>query len=108
MSDNVKNVDSSTWQAEVAQSPIPVLVDFWAEWCGPCRMVAPVLDDLSTELTGKLKIVKVNVDQSPDLAGQYGIRSIPTLLLLKGGVVAQQMAGAMTKSQLKAKLEGYV
>ena len=108
MSDNVKHVDATSWQTEVTQSKLPVLVDFWAEWCGPCRMIAPVLDDLGTELAGKLKIVKVNVDQSPELAGQYGIRSIPTLLLIKDGVVAQQMVGAMTKGQLKSKLEGYV
>ena len=90
---------------EVLESDVPVLVDFWAEWCGPCKAIAPSLDELSGELAGKLKIVKVNVDHSADLAGQYGIRSIPTLLLIKGGVVAGQMVGAMSKAQLKAKLE---
>lgn len=105
MAGNVGHVNASTWQSEVTGSAVPVLVDFWAEWCGPCRAIAPALEELSTELAGKLKIVKVNVDESPDLAGQYGIRSIPTLLVIKGGVVASQMVGAMSKAQLKAKLE---
>lgn len=105
MAGNVGQVDSASWAKEVAGSAVPVLVDFWAEWCGPCKAIAPALEELSAELAGKLKIVKVNVDVSADLAGQYGIRSIPTLLLVKGGVVAGQMVGAMSKAQLKAKLE---
>jgi thioredoxin 1 len=101
----VGHVDKSTWQSEVAGSSIPVLVDFWAEWCGPCRAIAPTLEELGKEMEGRLKIVKVNVDESPDLATQFGIRSIPTLLVIKGGKVEGQMVGAMTKAQLKSKLE---
>ena len=101
----IVHVNAQNWKTEVAEAPVPVLVDFWAEWCGPCRVIAPVLDELSGELSGRLKIAKVNVDESPDLAGDYGIRSIPTLLLIKGGVVKQQMVGAMSKAALKTRLE---
>lgn len=96
---------AENWKREVEGSPIPVLVDFWAEWCGPCRAIAPALNELSAEWAGRLKIVKVNVDESPELAGSYGIRSIPTLLLFQGGVVRQQLVGAMSKAALKARLE---
>lgn len=102
---SVVHIDAGNWQSEVMNSPIPVLVDFWAEWCGPCKVIAPVLDELSAELLGKLKIAKVNVDENPELAGEFGIRSIPTLLVIRGGVVQQQMIGAMGKSALKSKLE---
>jgi thioredoxin 1 len=105
MAGSIGHVNTQTWQAEVAASSVPVLVDFWAEWCGPCKAIAPVLEELSVELTGKLKIVKVNVDEAPDLAQQFGIRSIPTLLVFKGGTIAGQMVGAMPKATLKAKLE---
>jgi thioredoxin 1 len=108
MAGSIGHVDKSTWQSEVASSPTPVLVDFWAEWCGPCKAIAPALEELSKEFAGKLKIVKVNVDESPDLAGDYGIRSIPTLLVIKGGVVAAQMVGSMSKTQLKTKLEPFL
>jgi thioredoxin 1 len=105
MAGSIGHVTSQTWQAEVATSSVPVLVDFWAEWCGPCKAIAPVLEELAGELAGKLKIMKVNVDESPDLAQQFGIRSIPTLLVFKAGTIAAQMVGAMPKAALKAKLE---
>lgn len=108
MSAAIAHVNRSSWDAEVAKATTPVLVDFWAEWCGPCRAIAPVLEELSAELAGKLKIVKVNVDEAPDLAQQFGIRSIPTLLVYKDGVVAAQMVGSMPKSALKAKIEPYL
>lgn len=108
MAGTIGHVNTQTWQAEVSTSAVPVLVDFWAEWCGPCRAIAPVLEELSGELAGKLKIVKVNVDESPDLAQQFGIRSIPTLLVFKGGTIAGQMVGAMPKAALKAKLESLI
>jgi thioredoxin 1 len=101
----IVQVNAENWKEEVMDSALPVLVDFWAEWCRPCRVIAPVLEEMSTELAGRLKVAKVNVDESPELAGEYGIRSIPTLLLFKGGVVQQQMVGAMSKAALKSRLE---
>ncbi|MEI7879403.1 MAG: thioredoxin [bacterium] len=101
-------IKGANWKTEVLESPLPVLVDFWAEWCGPCKMIAPALDEISTEMTGKLKIAKVNVDENRDLATQFGIRSIPTLLIFKAGQVKGQLVGAMSKVQLQDKLAAYL
>ncbi len=105
---NIVHISQENWQNEVVNSNLPVLVDFWAEWCGPCLMIAPVLEELSDELQGKMKIAKVNIDDNQGLAAQFHIRSIPTLLVLKGGAVQEQMVGAMRKADLKAKLAAYL
>jgi thioredoxin 1 len=99
------NLTQDTFQAEVIDSEVPVLVDFWAEWCGPCRMIGPILDQLSEDLGSQAKIVKVNVDDSRELSAKYNVRSIPYLLFFKNGEVKDQIIGAnVTKDQLKAKL----
>ena len=107
-SDKIVHIEGENWQTEVMDSGIPVLVDFWAEWCGPCRAVAPILDQLADEMDGQIKIAKVDVDSNQQLAGQFGIRSIPTLLIVKDGVVQEQMVGAMNKDALKAKLDAHL
>jgi thioredoxin 1 len=104
----VLHLTNDTWQAEVMRSKIPVLVDFWAEWCGPCKMIAPTLEELAGELAGKIKIGKVNVDDSHELAEKFHIRSIPTLLVIKDGAVQEQMVGALRKADLQAKLSVYL
>ena len=103
-----KAVSEATFGQEVLSSNEPVLVDFWAEWRGPCRAIAPVLDELSSELEGKVKIVKLNVDENPGIAAQYGVRSIPTMILFKGGEAADMKIGAGTpKAGLTKWLEGH-
>ncbi|MGO9171009.1 MAG: thioredoxin [Rhodomicrobium sp.] len=97
-------VSEATFNNEVKMSDKPVLVDFWAEWCGPCRSVAPILEELSKEFAGKLKVVKLDVDANPGIAQAYNIRGIPSLLLFKNGQVAGQKVGALPKQQLKAWL----
>jgi thioredoxin 1 len=100
----VTAVTDATFDSEVKNADVPVLVDFWAEWCGPCRQVAPILEELSKELEGKLKVVKLDVDSNPRIAQAYNIRGIPSLLLFKNGQVAAQKVGALPKQQLKAWL----
>jgi thioredoxin 1 len=97
-SDKIVTVDDATFDSEVMQAGVPVLVDFWAPWCGPCRMVAPVLDELADELDGKVRIAKVNVDESQEIAFKYQVSSIPTFILFKDGQMADRALGAMPKS----------
>src|SRR3712207_9287838 len=97
-------VTNETWESEVASSATPVLVDFWAEWCQPCHMVAPVLDKIVEERQGELKLVKINIDEQPALAQRYGIASIPTMILFKGGEPAAAAMGAMPKGSLERQL----
>jgi len=105
MSEFVMEVNDSNFDAEVMKSAVPVLVDFWAPWCGPCRMVAPVVDELAKEMQGKVKFVKVNVDDCPLTASKFGIMSIPTLLVIKGGAIVGQQIGAVPKPMLKNMID---
>ena len=97
-------LNENNFDAEVLQSGTTVLVDFWAEWCGPCKMISPIIDEVASELKGKLKVGKVNVDEAQELAAKYGIMSIPTLLVFKNGEIVDQLVGAMPKAQLLSKL----
>jgi len=101
----IVSLTQENFAQQVVQSPVPVLVDFWAEWCGPCKMIAPLLDELAEEYDGKVKIGKVNIDEQQALAAQYGIRAIPTLLLFSKGQVADQIVGARSKRDFKASLD---
>ena len=101
-------VDKNNFQADVLQSKEPVVVDFWAEWCGPCKMIGPSLEEISKELAGKVKIAKLNIDENPELAAQFGVRSIPTLMLFKGGEVADMKVGAAPKTALSHWINGAV
>ncbi|MCF7833226.1 MAG: thioredoxin [Candidatus Marinimicrobia bacterium] len=105
MSQLTIEVTDQNFQTEVLANPLLVIVDFWAPWCGPCRMIAPKLEELASEYEGKIVIAKVNVDNSPMVAGQFGIRSIPTLLYVKGGKVADQVIGNVPKSDLEARVK---
>ncbi len=100
--------DKNSFKADVLDSAEPVVVDFWAEWCGPCKMIAPALEELSNELSGKVKVAKLNIDENPELAAQFGVRSIPTLMLFKGGQVADMKVGAAPKTALSHWINGAI
>ena len=105
---NVITVSTANFEAEVTKSATPVLVDFWAEWCGPCKMIGPVLDELAEEKSGKLKVAKINVDDNQELATKFGIRAIPTLLLFKDGQVKETIVGAPGKKDLDKKVSAHL
>jgi len=106
MSDQIKNVSDASFDADVLKSGQPVLVDYWAAWCGPCKMIAPILEEVATEYAGRLTVAKLNVDENQGTAAKYGIRGIPTLMLFKDGQAAATKVGALSKSQLTAFLDG--
>jgi thioredoxin 1 len=105
---NAVAVTEQSFEAEVVQSSVPVLVDFWAAWCGPCRAIAPTVEELAGEYAGKLKVVKVEVDENPDVSGKYGVQSIPTLLVFKNGEVVERLIGAYPKNMLLQKLQPHL
>jgi thioredoxin 1 len=108
MSDLIVHVTDSSFESEVLKADGPVLVDYWAEWCGPCKMIAPVLDEIAKEYLGKLKIAKLNIDENADTPPKYGVRGIPTLMLFKDGNIEATKVGALSKSQLAAFLDSNI
>lgn len=108
MSENVRALTSESWEREVLGSAEPVLVDFWAEWCAPCRMIAPTIDALAREYAGRVKVAKLNVDESEDVAARYDIRSIPSLLLFRGGRIVDQRVGVASHAELARLLDAHV
>ena len=108
MSDNIINVTDSNFEQEVLSSEIPVLLDYWAEWCGPCKMIAPILNDIANEYSGKIKIAKINIDENPGAPAKFGVRGIPTLMIFKSGSIEATKVGAMSKSQLSAFIDSTI
>jgi thioredoxin 1 len=108
MNEFIHHVSDATFEPEVLKSDVPVLVDYWAEWCGPCKAIAPVLDEVAKEYSGKLKVAKVNVDENQETPKKYGVRGIPTLMLFKNGNVEAQKVGSLSKSQLTAFLDSNI
>ncbi|HQR60845.1 MAG TPA: thioredoxin TrxA [Methylophilaceae bacterium] len=108
MSEHIVHLSDSAFEQEVLQSPLPVLVDYWAEWCGPCKMIAPILDEIAKEYTGRLKVAKLNIDENQQTPPKYGIRGIPTLMLFKNGNVEATKVGALSKSQLAAFIDSNI
>ena len=108
MSEHIHHVTDGNFDTEVLQSQTPVLVDYWAEWCGPCKMIAPILDDIAKDYAGKLKVAKLNIDDNQETPAKYGIRGIPTLMLFKGGNVEATKVGALSKSQLTAFIDSNI
>jgi len=108
MSEHIHYVTDATFDAEVTQSATPVLVDYWAEWCGPCRMIGPILEEISKEYAGRLTVAKVNVDENQQTPAKYGIRGIPTLMLFKNGNIEATKVGALSKSQLTAFIDSHI
>lgn len=106
MSDNIVTVTDANFDSEVGQSDLPVLLDYWAEWCGPCKSIGPMLEEAAGELSGRVRIGKLNIDENPESPAKFGIRSIPTLMLFKDGAVVSQQVGAVSKSQLMAFIDG--
>jgi thioredoxin 1 len=107
-SDLIKHISDTTFEADVLKSSQPVLVDYWAEWCGPCKMIAPILEDVAREYSGKLKIAKLNIDENQETPPKYGIRGIPTLMLFKNGNVEATKVGALSKTQLAAFIDANI
>ena len=108
MSEHIRYVTDTTFSADVLQSPLPVLVDYWAEWCGPCRMIAPLLEEVAQEYAGRLTVAKLNVDENQQTPQKYGIRGIPTLMLFKNGNIEATKVGAVSKSQLTAFIDSHI
>ena len=108
MNEAIRTVTDTTFETEVLKSPVPVLVDYWAEWCGPCKMIAPMLDETATSYAGQLHVAKINIDHNPKVPSQYHVRGIPTLMLFKDGQPVATQVGAVSKSQLAAFIEANI
>ena len=108
MSKNIIHVSDTSFEQDVLNSPTPVMVDYWAEWCGPCRMIAPILDEIADEYGEQLKVAKLNIDENQATAQKYSVRGIPTLMIFKGGAVAGTKVGALSKSQLSAFIDSVI